>query len=450
MHAAIYTRISSDPTGQQLGVTRQHEDCRALAKQLGWTILETYTDNDTSATTSKPRPEYQRLLQDIRDKKIQAIVTWHADRLYRKITDLVEIVDIAKEHNLQIATVRAGHIDLTTPTGRLVAGLLATVATYEGEAKSDRWRRSITQRRAAGVFTASAGHRLYGYTRQGEIVPAEATHIRKWASEVIAGRSLNSIVRELEARDIRTSSGGYWSHPGLRQLLTNPRLAGHATLRGKIVGTGQWEPILTTEQHDTLVSIFNRTKTGAPKPRVALLPGLIWCGNCDTPLITGSRAQSGTRIRTYRCSRQPGNNACQKISGVAAPIEEYVEQYAQELLADPETRRRLAALPLTPDYSDEVAALDIRINELETQLDQPGVPIEPLVAALSRAVDRRTTLIAEQHPSPVVLPDLPLAWPNELFRRRRLIDLVVDRVDLGPSLGFGMKFDTDRLTITPR
>lgn len=452
MLAGIYTRISNDPTGKEQGVQRQSEDCHALANTLGWQIVDTYTDNDTSATSTKPRPHYKRMLTDIQAGRINAIIVWHADRLYRKITDLVEIVDIAKTHNLAIATVRAGHIDLTTPTGRLVAGLLATVATYEGEQKSDRWKRAVEQNRAAGKFTRSAGRRLYGYTREGVIIPTEAAHIRAWATDVINGRPLGSIVTQAQHDRITTSTGGPWSVPGLRQLLTRPRLAALNTLRGTIVGPGEWEPILTPEEHHTLARIFDQAKTGPAPPRIALLPGMIFCGTCHNPLNTGSRANSGgRRTRTYRCSRLPGTDACQKISGTAVPIEDYVEAYAQEKLTDPDVRARLAALPVTPDTSDEIAQLDLRIAELEHQLDQPGVPIQPLVDALTRTTARRAALIAAATPLPAVpLPELPLMWPTELFRRRQLVELVIERVDLMPSTGFGKTFDTGRLVVTPR
>jgi site-specific DNA recombinase len=62
MKACIYARISLDRTGEELGVTRQLEDCRALAAKLDWPIVETYVDNDISASSGKARPEYLRML----------------------------------------------------------------------------------------------------------------------------------------------------------------------------------------------------------------------------------------------------------------------------------------------------------------------------------------------------------------------------------------------------
>ncbi|MCH6470957.1 recombinase family protein [Sinomonas terrae] len=56
--AAIYARISSDQTGEGLGVQRQLEDCRKLAAERGWIVGEEYVDNDLSAFKGKARPEF--------------------------------------------------------------------------------------------------------------------------------------------------------------------------------------------------------------------------------------------------------------------------------------------------------------------------------------------------------------------------------------------------------
>ena len=54
--AAIYARISSDQDGTTLGVQRQLEDCRKLAADLGWQVVDEYVDNDLSAYSGKRRP----------------------------------------------------------------------------------------------------------------------------------------------------------------------------------------------------------------------------------------------------------------------------------------------------------------------------------------------------------------------------------------------------------
>lgn len=96
MHAAIYLRISSDPTGEQLGVTRQREDCERLCAEKGWTPVE-YVDNDISASSGKRRPSYERMLADIRDSKLGAVVCWDLDRLHRRPIELEAFMALADD-----------------------------------------------------------------------------------------------------------------------------------------------------------------------------------------------------------------------------------------------------------------------------------------------------------------------------------------------------------------
>lgn len=64
--AGVYARISSDRSGDTLGVQRQIADCLALAERKGWTVAGQYVDDDVSAWSGRARPEYERCLRDLR------------------------------------------------------------------------------------------------------------------------------------------------------------------------------------------------------------------------------------------------------------------------------------------------------------------------------------------------------------------------------------------------
>ena len=74
VRAGIYARISSDREGDGLGVARQIEDCERLAEQRGWRWSERYVDDDVSAWSGKPRPEYARMLEDFEAGAINAVL----------------------------------------------------------------------------------------------------------------------------------------------------------------------------------------------------------------------------------------------------------------------------------------------------------------------------------------------------------------------------------------
>lgn len=147
----MYLRTSSDPTGNALGVTRQREDCEKLCASRGWLPIE-HCDNDTSASSGKRQPAYERMLADIADiadGRVGAVVAWDLDRLHRRPIELERFMDLADAHRLALATV-SGDIDLSTAQGRLTARLKGAVARHKVEHASDRKRRAARQKAEAG------------------------------------------------------------------------------------------------------------------------------------------------------------------------------------------------------------------------------------------------------------------------------------------------------------
>ena len=101
--AAIYARISSDPEHEQLGVGRQLADCRALAQRKGWQVVGEYVDNDISAWSGKPRPQYRQLVDDIRDGIVGGVLVWHLDRLHRHPKELEEYIEVCEPRGVPTA-----------------------------------------------------------------------------------------------------------------------------------------------------------------------------------------------------------------------------------------------------------------------------------------------------------------------------------------------------------
>lgn len=453
MRAAIYCRISRDKTGEQAGVERQLQDCENLVSAQDWILVDRYVDNDISATSGKARPHYQRLLADVNAGLVDAIVCWHPDRLYRKLRDLEELITAIEARDVVMRSVRHGEVDLSTPTGRMVARILASVATAEGETKSDRWRRSIRQRREKGQ-APGWGPRLFGYTREGLIDPTEAALIRTVATALVEGVSVRQVTKQLNDRGITTTKGNAWSTQALTALMQNARLAGHSTLNGDTVGVGQWEPILTDETFQQVQSVFAVRRGTAPTaPRVSLLVGVLACGECGTMLTSGrlsKRKGEAVGRRVYRCPRPPRADGCGKVAGMAEPVEEIVEAFARARLSDPKVREAVTRLAASAgDNAAEVVELEDRLAELEAQLDAPGVP----VAAILRAMDRTRERIEELRAAVVSPTPLPRVgeWPADLRRRRALVDIALTghSLHLDPAPGRSNRFQPERVRIEP-
>jgi site-specific DNA recombinase len=72
-------RQSLDKTGEGLAVDRQRQDCEKEATHRGWQVVGTYVDNVVSASSRKPRPAYERMLEEVRAGSVDAVLVWDLD-----------------------------------------------------------------------------------------------------------------------------------------------------------------------------------------------------------------------------------------------------------------------------------------------------------------------------------------------------------------------------------
>lgn len=190
--AAIYARISSDVEGSGQGVARQVQDCQRLAEQLGWPVAEVYQDNDFSAYSGKKRPDYQRMLADLRDGTRDAVLVYHVDRLTRRPIELEEFLSTLDEGKVRHVRFVVGDSDIMTGDGLMVVRMLAAVAANESANKSRRVLRKMDQLAEQGM--PHGGHRVFGYDQDKVTVrEAEAAIITTLVSRFLAGESLRSL-----------------------------------------------------------------------------------------------------------------------------------------------------------------------------------------------------------------------------------------------------------------
>lgn len=159
---AIYARTSGDPDETRAGVERQRADCRA-EDRLGWTVREEFIDNDVSAYSGKPRPQYERMLSEIEAGSIDGLLVWHQDRLSRRPIDLEHFFEVIDRAGISgnVRTV-ARNADYQAGDGILTARLLSAVAANESATKSRRIRRKKEELAAAGL-PITGGRRPFGY-----------------------------------------------------------------------------------------------------------------------------------------------------------------------------------------------------------------------------------------------------------------------------------------------
>jgi DNA invertase Pin-like site-specific DNA recombinase len=453
--AGLYARISRDRSGDELGVRRQIAECEKLAKVRGFVVEATYVDNDASAYAGRGRPQYERLLDDVRDGRIDAVLAWHPDRLYRHPRDLERFVETVEAAGAAVATVQAGELDLSNPSGRMVARMLGAAARYEGEHKAERQRSKHRERAEAGL-PGGGGDRPFGFEEDRVTIRrAEASETRKAARHIIDGGSLRSVVLDWSDRGIRTPRGGTWSKSSLRRMLSSGRIAGLRTHRGQVIGNAKWKPIITPEAHEALVAIFDDPSRRAKRPsrRYLLTGGLLRCQRCGASMVARPNAESARR---YACTKDYGG--CNGTFIMADPLEDLVREAVFAALDGP-TLTKLRQVAPEPDdgLAAEVSTLEERRRDLADAYARGTLSVASFEAAdrdiEGRLADVRGRMAAQSAESFVAaLPsnaDALSAWWDkaDLDRRKQLLGLLLERVDIGGAVVGRTKFDPERISI---
>jgi DNA invertase Pin-like site-specific DNA recombinase len=460
--AAIYCRISDDREGRRAGVTRQQEDCEALARRKRWKVAGIYVDNDVSAWSGKARPQYRRMLEDIKAGLLDGVVVWHQDRLVRHPKELEEFFEICDAAGVREMATVTGDIDLGTDDGRFHARILGAVARKESDDKSRRIRRKHEELAKQGRGKGG-GTRPFGFNEDRVTInKREARLIKEAATRVLAGESIRGICRDWTKRGISTVTGSAWGPSVVKRMLIAPRTAGLREHAGVIVAEAEWPAILTREQHERLKLLLcdpRRRKNLAGSARKYLLTGYIHCSLCDAKLIARPK-QDGRRC--YCCATGPGFKGCGKIRSLSEPVEEFVAEaffasmdfssldraLSKQDGSIPKERRLLDAIRAEEEALDQLARdfyAERLLSRSEFMAAKSAIEskIEQVRSDLSKIESGRVFMDfpRSEHALRTAWEERGLEW------RRAVVDAVIEKVVLRPAVKGRNFFDPDRVEI---
>ncbi len=149
---ALYARVSTSQQDPEV----QLRELRTLVASRGWTISREYVDSGISGASTS-RPELSRMLADAHKGCFSGILVWRLDRLGRSLRHLVTVVEDLLARGIDVISATEPHMDSTTPTGRLLRNIFASVAEYE--------REMIRERVVAGLRKAKASGKHIGRPR---------------------------------------------------------------------------------------------------------------------------------------------------------------------------------------------------------------------------------------------------------------------------------------------
>jgi DNA invertase Pin-like site-specific DNA recombinase len=180
-YIAFYVRVS---TGSQDTASQELDLAKWAELHADGTPVEWYRDSATGKTMD--RPGWQKLEAALLQNEVASIVVWRLDRLGRTAAGLTKLFDQLRSTGVNLISLKDS-LDLSTPAGRLMANVLASVAQYETEVRAERVR--------AGIARAKANGKRWGGSLQGRqhrVNPEKVEVILQMAAQ---GKSIAAIGR---------------------------------------------------------------------------------------------------------------------------------------------------------------------------------------------------------------------------------------------------------------
>lgn len=399
MRAALYIRVSSEEQARHgLSLEAQQEKLRQYAAEAGLRIVDEYHDEGYSARKSfRSRPQFVRLLDDVRRERFDVILFVKLDRWFRNVADYYEIQRVLDEHHVSwIATEE--EYDTTTANGRLHLNIKLSIAQDEADRTSERIKFVFESKVRRGE--AISGKVPFGYKIEHKVLAVDeekAAIVRDIFSRYLEIRTVRGLLRYIIG-----AYGIHYSQSGMKAFLQ------HQEYIGVFHGERDACPaIIDRKTFDRVQELLAQRGQRVVDPtRVYLFSSIIFCAECGNRMA--GHVVAGKYVY-YRCCRQEkvGYGCTHNKRTSELVLERWllenlipeIEKYNQQLVQAPaeqpkkdpaKVKRRMQKLKdlylndliSLDDYREEYTALR---EELERVLPPPAprpVDTAQLAAAL--------------------------------------------------------------------
>lgn len=291
--AALYIRVSTDTQYEEgYSVDAQKEKLEAYCKIKDIEDYECYIDGGWSGSNID-RPEMKRMISDITQNKISAVIVYKLDRLSRSQKDTIFLLeDVFNPHKCDFISLNE-NFDTTSPYGKAMIGILSVFAQLERENIRERTRMGMYERVKSGLWMGGDGIPFgYDYDREkGILVPNEhAEDVRQIFDLYIQGYSTTRLEKMFDVSSDRH----------ITQILDRITYLGKIQYNGEVF-EGQHEAIIDEETFKKAQIERQKRSTKNVITSSYLLTGLLYCGKCGAKM----RYQKwGKSIKIYCYSQQ--------------------------------------------------------------------------------------------------------------------------------------------------
>jgi site-specific DNA recombinase len=447
VRCAIYTRVSTDHGLDQEfnSLDAQYDAASAYIKSqahAGWTLIRSRYDDGGYSGGSTDRPDLQRLLDDIRARKLDVIVVYKVDRLTRSLADFAKLVELFDAHGVSFVSVTQ-QFNTTTSMGRLTLNVLLSFAQFEREVTSERIRDKIAASKRKGLWVG--GTLPLGYHMKDDkvtVIADEAERVRLIYRRYLELGGVNALVRDLRERNIRTKSrllatgatrgGVHFGRGSLFYLLRNRFYIGEVKYKDEIL-PGEQPAIMDRALFNAVQQKLTDQWTAQSTVRNMsdhLLTGLLF-DNAGHRMVPTHAAKSGVRYRYYvSLPHLHGESKTASVGSVsripATEIEGIIVKSLQKYLfakkEQPYSGTRTVDRKL---LQDSIARIDVHEDRLAIRLKSAGdgetsdSTDDPLSIPWQKPPSRRSRQILLPHGIP-----RNEVRPTRIERRARLVSAI--------------------------
>jgi DNA invertase Pin-like site-specific DNA recombinase len=181
IQAVIYARVSTDDQNTE----RQVRDLMAFAERCGYEVIAIH--KETASGGKNDRAERKKVMALAQARKIQAVLVTEMSRWGRSLPDLLDTLGALNKYGVSLVAQTGMTFDLTTPQGKLMAGILGSLAEFEKDL--------LRERTMSGLAAARAKGRVGG--RRAGFNPSDK-YVKRVLQMIDDGRSYRWIAHELQ------------------------------------------------------------------------------------------------------------------------------------------------------------------------------------------------------------------------------------------------------------
>ena len=239
IRVAAYCRVSTGDESQQTSYTTQKAFyTNLITNKPGWRFAGIYADEAKSGTSREHREDFNRMMADALDGKLDYIVTKSISRFARNTVDTLNCVRQLRQQNPPVGVYfEKENIDTLDATGELILTILSALAQDESRSISDNIRWSIQKNFQAGKPKIDL-NRMLGYDKgeNGEwmINPEQAKTVRYIFERYVCGQTANRIAKELNELGRKTVNKKNWSASSVLTVLRNEKYVGDIEMQKTI------------------------------------------------------------------------------------------------------------------------------------------------------------------------------------------------------------------------